>query len=415
MEAVFGKSGNCGKVNSLAFTPSFYKWLGRSAGSENRIEIPNDAEVGEALRIASAHMVLAEAARIEAIRRRNATVFRVIRRGDDIAQWPFIAFLPLNTHGVEAMVSGVFDGLCPDPEWIVEAGGAPEAIYVWLVYAPGRMVDGLRLLKGLEEIGAACPLFSRAVNPVSARIQESIGFLPATQFYPDAPEWALVIHPQQSIAVAKPRRPQIEVSIARTIEDVMKVFAVRSATYMSEQFATYEEEYDGNDFCATQLLGTIDGDPAGCARIRYFGDFAKLERMAVRREYRNTRLMFEMARACIDHCREKGFHKLYAHSRADLVPLWSRFGARPIEGKPPFWFADVEYREMHMDIEPTQNAIRFGADPMVLIRPEGVWNRPGPFERLPKGGAINRVALIDRHARRLRRPDQMSQEAWDAR
>ncbi|MBB5686482.1 GNAT family N-acetyltransferase [Sphingobium boeckii] len=415
MEAVFGKPGTSGNVNSLAFTPSFYKWLGRSAGSSNRIEIPNDAEVGEALRIASAHMVLAEATRIEAIRRRNATVFRVIRRGDNIAQWPFIAFLPLNTLGVEAMASGAFDGLCPDPSWIVEAGEAPLAIYVWLVYAPGRMVDGLRLLQALEEIGGGVSLFSRAVNPVSARIQESIGFLPATQFYPDAPSWALVIHPQQSIAPSRPRRPKIKVTIARTIEDVMRVFAVRSATYMSEQFATYEEEYDGNDFCATQLLGTIDGDPAGCARIRYFGDFAKLERLAVRREYRQTRLMFELVRACIDHCREKGFSKLYAHSRADLVPAWSRFGARLIEGKAPFWFADVEYREMYMDVEPTKDAIRFGADPMVLIRPEGVWNRPGPFEQLPKGGVANRAALIDLHARRLRRPDQMPRDAWDAR
>jgi len=401
MEAVFGTSGDCGNSKNLAFSPSFYTWLGRSAGSFNRIGIPNDAEVGEALRMVGARMKLAEAACIEAIRRRNASVFRVIRRGENIALWPFIAFLPLNQAGVAAMTEGRFDGAAPDPEWIAVEGEAPLAIYVWLVWAPNRMVDGLRLLQQLEEIGGGCPLFSRAVNPVSARIQQAIGFMGARDFYPDAPEWALVLHARG----AMPRAPQIEVGIARTIEDVMRVFAVRSATYMSEQFATFEEEFDGNDFCATQLLGTVDGDPAGCARIRYFGDFAKLERMAVRREYRSTRLMFHLARACVDHCREKGFHTLYAHSRADLVPLWSRFGAKLIEGRPPFSFADVEYREMYMTIEPSATAIRFGADPIVMIRPEGVWDQPGPFERKPKGGAVNRASLIDRHARWMRTPD----------
>ena len=395
MEAVFGTPGDCGNSKSLAFSPSFFKWLGRSAGTFNRIEIPNDAEVGEALRMAGARMKLAEAARIEAIRRRNASVFRVIRRGENIALWPFIAFLPLNQTGVSAMIDGRFDGQAPDPEWIVREGEPPLAIYVWLVWAPKRMVDGLRLLQELEKIGEGCPLFSRAVNPVSARIQEAIGFLNARDYYPDAPDWALVLHAREEKRAA----PKIEVSIARTIEDVMRVFAVRSATYMSEQFATFEEEFDGNDFCATQLLGTVDGDAAGCARIRYFGDFAKLERMAVRREYRNTRLMFHLARACVDHCREKGFRTLYAHSRADLVPLWGRFGAKLIEGRPPFSFADVEYREMYMTIEPSPTAIRFGADPLLMIRPEGVWDRPGPFEHAPKGGLVGRSGLIHQNAR----------------
>ncbi len=55
----------------------------------------------------------------------------------------------------------------------------------------------------------------------------------------------------------------------------------------------YEEEFDGNDFSSTHLLGYVGDEPAGCLRIRYFASFAKIERLAVRHEFRHTRLAFQ--------------------------------------------------------------------------------------------------------------------------
>jgi len=72
---------------------------------------------------------------------------------------------------------------------------------------------------------------------------------------------------------------------------------------MGEQACPYDEEFDGNDFCAMHLIGSIGDEPAGCMRIRFFADFAKLERLAVRREFRGTPLVFEIARAAKELCR----------------------------------------------------------------------------------------------------------------
>lgn len=402
MKVTAGLEADRSATRRLAFTPDFDRLVGRVGANAPVIAVPTDQEIDEALALVSREMQLADPAAIDAMRQRNPELFRVIRRGTNVADFPFIAFLPLNEAGVTAFVDGMFDGAQPRPDWIVRPGEAPLAIYIWLVYAPGRMVDGLRLVGTLEAIGGGCPIFSRPINKISGRIQERVGFLPARDFYPQAPDWAIVLHAREAPPTAPKRRPEIGVTVARTMDDMMKVFAVRSATYMAEQFACYEEEFDGNDFCATHLLGMVDGDAAGCARIRYFGDFAKLERMAVRREYRNTRLMFELARMCVQHCREKGFRKLYAHAREDLVPLWSRFGAKLIEGRPPFSFSDVEYREMYMDVEPTPDAIRFGADPLVMIRPEGAWDRPGPLDRLPRRHTLtNRRQRIQANTRVL--------------
>lgn len=379
-------------TGGLAFSPDFYRLIGRGSEQAPAIERPREHEIAEALAHVRQSMAIASAQTVNALRSRNPDLFRMMRRGETVKDWPFIAFLPLNGHGAEALVTGKFDGAVPQEDWLARPGETPAAIYIWLVYAPNRMVDGLRLLKVLEEIGEGCPIFSRPISEVSDKIQRNAGFMTARDYYPDAPEWAIVLHARETPAAeAKRKRPELQVRVVRTMEDMMRVFAVRSATYMAEQFATFDEEFDGNDFCATHLIGTVNGDAAGCARIRYFGDFAKLERMAVRVEYRNTRLMFELARMCIQHCREKGFRKLYAHAREDLVPLWRRFGARLLEDRPPFSFSDVEFREMHMDIEPTDSAVRFGADPLVTIRPEGAWDRPGVLD-----ASAGMHAMLDR-------------------
>ncbi|MGA7383676.1 MAG: hypothetical protein WBW81_02940 [Methylocella sp.] len=63
---------------------------------------------------------------------------------------------------------------------------------------------------------------------------------------------------------------------ARSFEDLL-VHAIRAAVYIAEQACPFAEESDGNDCCATHLIGFIGEEPAGCIRLRYFHDFVKLE------------------------------------------------------------------------------------------------------------------------------------------
>ena len=61
-----------------------------------------------------------------------------------------------------------------------------------------------------------------------------------------------------------PVAPAISANIVRDAEELMQTFAVRSAVYMAEQDCPYEEEFDGNDYTSTHILGRVDGKPAGC-------------------------------------------------------------------------------------------------------------------------------------------------------
>lgn len=372
------------------FEPVFYRWAGHA--EERPIRGATRCELAEILAVARDGMTLADDAAVDAVWALDPTQFLVTEASDGGVR-QLIAFLRLNELGTAALIDGRFSGHRPDVGWLARPGEPAASIYIWLVWAPQQIGQCMRLVDHVDNAFAGeIPIFSRSVTHVSSRMHSAAGFQAATELYPSAPDWLLVALP-----TARLRRPTIDVQVARSMEDIARVFAVRSCVYMAEQFPLYGEEFDGNDFCATQLLATVDGDAAGCLRIRWFGDFAKIERVAVRKEYRRYRLTRQLVRTGMEHCRRKGYRRLYAHSRADLVPLWASLGWRDMGGK-TFRFADVPYREIMLDLEPSNDAIRFGADPMVLLRPEGQWDELGPFDRTQLGHDRHRQDWIDRHA-----------------
>lgn len=179
--------------------------------------------------------------------------------------------------------------------------------------------------------------------------------------------------------VAKPRQ-ELKVTTAKNIEDIMRVTSIRAAVYMAEQDCPYEEEFDGNDFCATHMIGWVNGEPVACLRLRYFGGFAKMERVAVRSSHRKSKIAFKMIRAGIEHCTRKGFTKIIGHARDELIPLYRLFGFRVEEDARSLVFSDYSYTEMVRETELPANAITLETDPYALIRPEGDWDREGILE-----------------------------------
>jgi predicted GNAT family N-acyltransferase len=373
------------------------------AGAPIALDRAGWGEVRDMMAHAGKTMSLAPETVVRRIWEKNPDVFRVVRQSAQAPANGLVALLPLNARGAEAIVTGQFEGARPDPELIARLGETPHALYFWLVFAPGKLANMLAAIaQALRDFASSgCAIFSRAVDARSVRLHSTIGFRTAREFFPGAAEWLLVTFPEHAPPPRKPAR-QIEVRLVRSFEDMARIFSVRSSTYLAEQFCLYDEEFDGNDFCASQFLGSVDGDPAGCIRLRYFGGFAKLERLAVRKEYRRTALAFELVRASLRHSRRKNFTRIYGHSRRDLLPFWGRFGFWPIEGRPVFKFANLEYIEVAANLEEDPEAIRFGVDPMVAIRPEGAWDRPGPLDLSNLSHDQERVALLRSHTRMLR-------------
>ncbi|HYD98514.1 MAG TPA: GNAT family N-acetyltransferase [Alphaproteobacteria bacterium] len=182
---------------------------------------------------------------------------------------------------------------------------------------------------------------------------------------------------------------RIRVTQARTFEELMHAVAVRAAVFLGEQSCPFYEEFDGNDFAGSQLVAYLGREPVGTMRIRYFADFAKLERLAVRREYRSLRLTRALATHAVELCRRKGFARVYGYAEPRVVSFWRRFGFEPLEGAGPISFSGHSYIPVVGVLEPAADRLALRSEAAVLNRPEGDWDRPGILET----GAGPRPAL----------------------
>lgn len=304
----------------------------------------------------------------------------------------FVAFLMLNDSGLQALGRGSLNRSNPELCYLSKQNERPAGIYCWAIYAPGLLSAAAPLI--YEQLCIpryrGVSIYGWAATEDGKRICETLGLAlgaplqgelaPYLYYYPrgDAGADENPIYDQYQ-PTDNIRRATV--TIARSFEDLMRVVSIRSAVYIAEQDCPYSEEFDGNDLSATHLIGYIGNEPAGCLRVRYFGEFAKIERLAVRHEFRTSRLAFKLARAGVELCRAKGFRRLYGHSRKDLINFWRRIGFEPIPNRPDFAFSDVAYVEITRDIEPYETAVTIGDDPYRIIRPEGRWQTPGILEQ----------------------------------
>lgn len=124
---------------------------------------------------------------------------------------------------------------------------------------------------------------------------------------------------------------RIHVKVVESVEEMNKALAVRAAVCLGELGWPFAEYMDGNDFSATHLLATVDGEPAGTMRIRYYGDFAKPEWLVVLDRFRRGRfgaagVPLALGGFARDFCRRKGFTRLYGHAAPDLEAFWTKIG-----------------------------------------------------------------------------------------
>ncbi|HTC84851.1 MAG TPA: GNAT family N-acetyltransferase [Rhizomicrobium sp.] len=299
----------------------------------------------------------------------------------------FVAALPLNALGLRLLALGSFNATSPDLRLLAKPDERPTGLYMWGVYAPGPLAAGIALF--MERVSspqyAGVSLYSRPNTEVGRRYNEVLGLTQGvTVDGIEAPNiWIFPRSPQTPLYdsyVPNSGVKNIGVTVARTFDDLMRVTAIRSAVYIGEQECPYDEEYDGNDLSATHLIVYIGDEPAGCLRARFFADFVKFERMAVRKEFRHTRALFVLCQAGLAYARKKGYRRAYAHSQIRLARIWQKLGFVPYEGSRKFVFSDFEYIEVAAELEPDPDALKIGTDPYLLIRPEGRWHKPGILE-----------------------------------
>jgi len=304
----------------------------------------------------------------------------------------YVAFLPLTKQGLSQLLDGTLDRRNPPLSVISAQHEKPAGIYVWHVYAPGKLAAGAPLV--MQKLwGPQChdvDVYSWSINGEAARFVEGMGFRLAPKLAGStAPQFHLFRrsqprhHEATVCAITRPHSPEphTSVRVARTIDDFMRAAVIRGAVFIGEQKCPYDEEFDGNDFSATHLIGYVGNEPAGCLRIRYFSDFAKLERLVVRREFRSSGLARQLVDSGVEFCRMKGYTRMCTYAQKRLVKFWGKCGFSTSSTPRELVFSDFDYVEMTCDTKHAARTISFETDPYVVIRPEGSWQETGILER----------------------------------
>ena len=304
----------------------------------------------------------------------------------------YVAFLPLTKQGLSQLLDGTLDRRNPPLSVISAQHEKPAGIYVWHVYAPSKLAAGVPLIvqKMWNLQCQDVDIYSWSINSEAARFVEGMGLRLAPKLAGStAPQFHLFRrsrprHQEATLyAMPSPHSPEpyVSVRVARTIDDFMRAAVIRGAVFIGEQKCPYDEEFDGNDFTATHLIGYVGSEPAGCLRIRYFSDFAKLERLVVRKEFRSSGLARQLVSAGVEFCRTKGYTRMCTYAQKRLVKFWGKCGFSISGSARELVFSDFDYVEMVCNTTPAAATISFETDPYVIIRPEGSWQQTGILER----------------------------------
>jgi predicted GNAT family N-acyltransferase len=307
----------------------------------------------------------------------------------------FLAHLPLNSDGVDALFDGRLDTSNPNLRFICRQSEKPSAIYFWGLLADATTAGGIALVmeRMTSDKYRNLPIYCKAANEQARQLFLSLGFTDGAIHRglkaPNIMTCAAVSYDPSARQPFDTYQPGAEghapgIKVVHDSEELLKVRAIRAATYLAEQNIPYSEDVDGNDFSATHLLGYIGDEPAGCIRIRYFAGFVKLERLAVLSRFRRTRLALSLVKAAIEFARMKGYARFYGQAEAEVIKLWEHFGFVPREGSGLQYLTNRTYFEgdLHVPAHPEPLSPYSGAE--VLLRPEGQWDRPGTLERSVK-------------------------------
>ncbi|APX13258.1 GNAT family N-acetyltransferase [Tateyamaria omphalii] len=128
-------------------------------------------------------------------------------------------------------------------------------------------------------------------------------------------------------------------------DDLAACHALRRTVFIEEQGVSEAEEVDGRDDEALHVLATVDGTPAGCARILIDGTTAKIGRVCVLKPARGTGLGAAIIEACLDVARaEQGLTKAKLGAQTHALAFYERLGFAAFG--PVYDDAGIPHRDM---------------------------------------------------------------------
>ncbi|MFQ6092478.1 MAG: GNAT family N-acetyltransferase [bacterium] len=136
----------------------------------------------------------------------------------------------------------------------------------------------------------------------------------------------------------------VEYKIAETNQELIDLLMLRVEIFVVEQNGPHDEEPDMYDRESTFVLAKIGGEIVGTARFRSVGNEVKIERIAVKREYRRRGIgkgLVQHALQRIEAIHPKG---VFLHAQTAAQDFYRKLGFEPVGER--FVEAGIEHIKM---------------------------------------------------------------------
>jgi predicted GNAT family N-acyltransferase len=110
-------------------------------------------------------------------------------------------------------------------------------------------------------------------------------------------------------------------------------FHIRMNVFVEEQKVPPEEEIDEHDNTAIHFVGYLEEEPIAASRLRFTGEYGKLERICILKEHRGKHYGQQIIRAMEEKIMEKGYKKAKLHAQTHAEGFYGRLGYQTVSGE----------------------------------------------------------------------------------
>ncbi|MCJ1656662.1 GNAT family N-acetyltransferase [Staphylococcus sp. NRL 16/872] len=137
--------------------------------------------------------------------------------------------------------------------------------------------------------------------------------------------------------------------IVKNKEMLSACFAIRKEVFVKEQGVPLENELDSFEEESTHVLGFDQSHhPFACARFRPYEEAAKIERVAILKEYRKYGYGHSLMTAIERFAKAQGYHRLVLNAQTQAQGFYEKLDYTPIGEV--FLEENIEHVKMYKNI-----------------------------------------------------------------
>ena len=142
----------------------------------------------------------------------------------------------------------------------------------------------------------------------------------------------------------------LDIRFTQNNKDMLSCLNLRRTVFIEEQNVPENEEVDGDDPDCDHILLTVSDIPVGAARLKYYNDFIKVQRVCVLKNYRGQGIGSKIINFIIRHIEKNDIRSsVRLGSQIHALEFYKRLGF--IEFGEEYLDAGILHKDMEFQIK----------------------------------------------------------------